>query len=470
MSDGTGTTRYTYDPAGKVLSATNGAGATVGYTYNTTGQLTALTYPDGKTVTYGYDNAGSMTTATDWSGNTTRFAYNGDGELTGQHRPERDHRDHHPRPERPDPAITVASGSGTLAAYTYGYDAAGQLTTAGDGATHTYNFDALGQLAAGYTSSPAGQLRNLPDGSTQTYNTAQQLTTRDQQPPAPPPTPTTATGSGPGPPPAPPPPPTATTRPVTSPPSPHPAGPPPATPPTATDCGRAAPKPAPPAGSSGPPPAACPCYSTTAPTATSTDPGSPPTPRSTPPAPSNTCTATTSAPSDSSPTPAGTVIGTSTYDPYGNRTGHTGTADSPIGYTGNWTDPTTGLVYLRARDYDPTTGQFLTIDPLVDATHQPYAYADNNPLQNTDPSGLCTDCNWLENFVTSPWADIAVGPVVAWLSHNPNSKVTKGASAPAQGSATRSPSAPPRRYENGSAPTARSTTTADGTEPENSPA
>lgn len=35
------------------------------------------------------------------------------------------------------------------------------------------------------------------------------------------------------------------------------------------------------------------------------------------------------------------------------------------------------------------TGQFLTVDPAVDAMRQPYAYTANNPLQNTDPTGLC---------------------------------------------------------------------------------
>jgi hypothetical protein len=46
-------------------------------------------------------------------------------------------------------------------------------------------------------------------------------------------------------------------------------------------------------------------------------------------------------------------------------------------------------VYLRARDYDPATAQFLTVDPAVDETRQPYAYVANNPLLATDPTGLC---------------------------------------------------------------------------------
>ncbi len=47
----------------------------------------------------------------------------------------------------------------------------------------------------------------------------------------------------------------------------------------------------------------------------------------------------------------------------------------------------------RARDYDPATAQFLTVDPALDVTHQPYAYVANNPLLLTDPLGLysCDD-------------------------------------------------------------------------------
>jgi RHS repeat-associated protein len=49
--------------------------------------------------------------------------------------------------------------------------------------------------------------------------------------------------------------------------------------------------------------------------------------------------------------------------------------------------------YLRARYYEPSTAQFLTRDSLVSMTREPYAYASNNPLNSSDPSGLlkCSD-------------------------------------------------------------------------------
>lgn len=84
----------------------------------------------------------------------------------------------------------------------------------------------------------------------------------------------------------------------------------------------------------------------------------------------------------------GTRTSTWEYDPYGNITTHTGTTTTPFLYTGEYTDSDTKLIYLRARDYDPTTGAFLTRDPLEGATGTPYAYTNGNPLQMSDPTGL----------------------------------------------------------------------------------
>lgn len=55
-----------------------------------------------------------------------------------------------------------------------------------------------------------------------------------------------------------------------------------------------------------------------------------------------------------------------------------------------------GLVHLRARTYDPTTGQFLSVDPLdgVDGTAtvaNSYQYSNNGPSNYSDPTGLRPD-------------------------------------------------------------------------------
>ena len=41
-----------------------------------------------------------------------------------------------------------------------------------------------------------------------------------------------------------------------------------------------------------------------------------------------------------------------------------------------------------ARWYDPGTGEFMSVDPDLAETDQPYAYAGDDPVNETDPSGL----------------------------------------------------------------------------------
>ncbi|SEC06121.1 RHS repeat-associated core domain-containing protein [Amycolatopsis tolypomycina] len=83
----------------------------------------------------------------------------------------------------------------------------------------------------------------------------------------------------------------------------------------------------------------------------------------------------------------GAVTGRYDYTPYGVAT-FTGTTSTPLQFTGQYTDTESHLLYLRARYYDPATALFLTVDPLVDRTGTPYAYAGDNPLVAIDPTGL----------------------------------------------------------------------------------
>jgi RHS repeat-associated protein len=85
---------------------------------------------------------------------------------------------------------------------------------------------------------------------------------------------------------------------------------------------------------------------------------------------------------------SGGVVGTFDYGAYGELSGSTGIAKTPLGYAGQYTNES-GLIYLRMRVYDPTTGQFLTKDPLAIGASSPYIYANNNPLRFVDPSGAC---------------------------------------------------------------------------------
>jgi RHS repeat-associated protein len=89
----------------------------------------------------------------------------------------------------------------------------------------------------------------------------------------------------------------------------------------------------------------------------------------------------------------GAVVGAYTYTAYGDIETPEGVIDlqhtqTRFGYAGEWKDPETGLYNLRARWYEPTTGAFLTRDPVEQATNEAYSYASGNPYLYTDPLGL----------------------------------------------------------------------------------
>ncbi len=97
----------------------------------------------------------------------------------------------------------------------------------------------------------------------------------------------------------------------------------------------------------------------------------------------------------------GLLANTYNYDAYGNTTSSSGTAYNRFGYTGEYTDGENGYLYLRARYYDPSTQQFLNVDPLVGRTGQAYNYVGGSPTNFTDPMGL----RKLGSGVTSPNGD-----------------------------------------------------------------
>ena len=83
----------------------------------------------------------------------------------------------------------------------------------------------------------------------------------------------------------------------------------------------------------------------------------------------------------------GDVSGSARYDAFGNTLEKTGNV--PLyGYTGREPDET-GLIYYRARYYDPRIGRFTQADPagFIDGINR-YTYAVNNPVNFRDPSGL----------------------------------------------------------------------------------
>jgi RHS repeat-associated protein len=76
------------------------------------------------------------------------------------------------------------------------------------------------------------------------------------------------------------------------------------------------------------------------------------------------------------------------YTPWGERTKLSGDVDTDEGFTGHW-HHRSGLVLTWFRAYDPTTGRWLSRDPIGERGGlNLYGYIVNNPLNDTDPLGL----------------------------------------------------------------------------------
>lgn len=82
------------------------------------------------------------------------------------------------------------------------------------------------------------------------------------------------------------------------------------------------------------------------------------------------------------------------FTPYGAPRGSTpATWPDQNGFLNDPTDPTDGLTTIGARQYDPTLGQFVSLDPQLNPNDPQslngYTYSGDNPITTSDPSGLC---------------------------------------------------------------------------------
>ena len=132
---------------------------------------------------------------------------------------------------------------------------------------------------------------------------------------------------------------------------------------------------------------------------------------------------------------SGAVVATYTYDAFGNAT-TTGNISNPFQFAGQYIDSETSYYYMRARYYDPTSGQFISRDPLSASTWEPYVYTNDSPLNGVDPSGLlkgqarqrfaCLTCAQMLQEI-SGWASFMKGKATA-IEENPGGLPLKGPS------------------------------------------
>lgn len=396
MKDGTGTSTYTYDDLGRLSSQTDGAGATVGYSYDNAGEITALTYPNGKTVTQKYDGAGDLVEISDWLGKSFTFRYDHNGNVISQTDPNRISARYRYNLNNQVIAITDTDRGVPLASFGYRRDTLGQVTGSVQAGSpgvvvQKYSYDAVNQVASdsygqfGYDS--ADNITKLSNGVTQAFDDAGELIA--------------STGRG------------ARTGKITY---------------TYDAQGNRV------GMTSGSGNAitltydqanrltafgarASYAYDGDGLRASKTVDGSK-TAFTWDEASSIAMMLADGADlyvygpdglplekiSGTNPTyllhdqqgstrllvnAAGVLVGSYSYDTYGQMIRHAGPASTTLQFDGQYTDAESGFQYLRARYYDPASGVFLTFDPLAELTAAPYAFAFNAPVNLSDPEGLC---------------------------------------------------------------------------------
>ncbi|MFF3110274.1 RHS repeat-associated core domain-containing protein [Kitasatospora sp. NPDC057904] len=94
------------------------------------------------------------------------------------------------------------------------------------------------------------------------------------------------------------------------------------------------------------------------------------------------------------------------FDPFGAARG-AGSLSTPWsgnkGFVNGLKDDTTGFTNLGARQYQPTTGRFLSPDPILDAKdplqRNAYAYSNNNPVNRSGPNSLIVVRRWYHRIL-----------------------------------------------------------------------
>jgi RHS repeat-associated protein len=426
MSDGTGTSHYTYDVFNELKSYENGAGSTVSYSYNDDGGVSGISYPldgaswaDGNdTVAYGYDSADEMTSVTPFNGSVIDIGNTADGLPDSETLGESGDTigTSYDNTDTPS-AITLSNGSSTLQEFSYSDEPSGAIATETDTPSSStepadYTYDAQGRVtqmtpgtssALGYGYDASGNATTLRTGATGTYDDAGELTSSTQGG-----TTTNYTYNADG----------ERTQ--------HAAGG--TTTITAsyngaqqltayndTSANMSA------ASYDGDGLRQTDTIAGTTQNFTWDVSGTVPRllmdstnayiygPGSTPIKEINLSSGSVDyLVSDQLGSVRGIVDSSgdldasTSYDAWGNPQTTGGLSSyTPFGYADGYTDAT-GLTYLINRYYDPTTAQFLTVDPLVAQTGQPYAYTGDDPINNTDPTGLiCLSAHCLVDTVSS---------------------------------------------------------------------
>ena len=122
----------------------------------------------------------------------------------------------------------------------------------------------------------------------------------------------------------------------------------------------------------------------------------------------------------------GAVVWSAKYESFGKTTVEVEAVESNLRFPGQYFDEETGLHYNYHRYYDPRTGRYLTPDPIgLEGGINLFAYVNNNPINETDPLGLC---EVIGEYIQKPTAEVTDWSLVGimWARLNPGGKIGIG--------------------------------------------
>ncbi|HUI87278.1 MAG TPA: DUF6531 domain-containing protein [Anaerolineales bacterium] len=130
MTDGLGTTQWSYDALDRVQSVTDPFTKTVGYGYDPAGNRTSLTYPDQQSVSYTYYSNDQLHTVSDLNQQTTQYVYDPVGRISQILRANGVDTNYTYYDSGRLQTLQDTLGQNTVASYQYRYDNAGNRTQA----------------------------------------------------------------------------------------------------------------------------------------------------------------------------------------------------------------------------------------------------------------------------------------------------------------------------------------------------
>ena len=118
---------------------------------------------------------------------------------------------------------------------------------------------------------------------------------------------------------------------------------------------------------------------------------------------------------------SGAIVNKYSYDEYGKVLSQEEAISNPFKYVGQFgvMDEGNGLLYMRARFYDPEVGRFISKDPIgfAGGDLNLYSYVANNPVNWIDPEGLLFGINAGESYGEDAafyWASKSIDSNNAW--------------------------------------------------------